>query len=115
MSFLSDRCSHGGSYGPTCCGCQLLDLCVQPPDDPLHGFPALSHNTVSVSPSEVTCKVALGKQTCRIFLDNIFLLLSTCLAKQYSSTEKVPSFLVYGKTIYDVYITCTKFVIYRIV
>lgn len=48
VSFLGDRGSHGGTYGPACCGCQLLDFCVQFPDYPLHGFTALIKNKQSI-------------------------------------------------------------------
>lgn len=44
VSFLSDRSRQGGAHGPTCCGCQFLDLCIQSPDYPLHGFTALIKN-----------------------------------------------------------------------
>lgn len=43
-SVLSDRSSHRGSHGPACRRRQLLDLCIQPPDDPLQGFTALKKN-----------------------------------------------------------------------
>lgn len=40
-SFLSNSRCHGGAYGSSCCGCQLLNFCVEPPDYPLHSFTAL--------------------------------------------------------------------------
>lgn len=40
-SFLGDSGCHGGAHGPSCCGCQLFDFCVKPPDYPLHGFTTL--------------------------------------------------------------------------
>lgn len=50
VSFLGDGRGHGGSYGPPRRRRQLLDLRVQPPDDPLHGFAALEQIR-DVSPS----------------------------------------------------------------
>lgn len=52
MSFIGDGCGHGGPYGRTRRGRQLLDLSVQPPDDPLHGFATLDQIRENVHGTE---------------------------------------------------------------
>lgn len=44
VSFLGDGGCHGDAYGPTRCGRQLFNFCIQPSDHPLHGFTTLVNN-----------------------------------------------------------------------
>lgn len=42
-SFICNSCCHWSAHGTTSSGCQLLDLCVQLSDDPLHRLSTLTH------------------------------------------------------------------------
>lgn len=83
MSFLGDGRGHGRPYGPARRGRQLLDLCVQPPDDPLHGFATLrqigkdvSIQSVNVLASKVPMKATVRPPTAQHFYGSWCLVLS---------------------------------------
>lgn len=65
VSFLCDGRGHGGPYGRPRRGRQLLDLRVQPPDDPLHGFATLDQGRKNVSPSKVPIRATVGPLTAK--------------------------------------------------
>lgn len=78
VSFLGDRCGHWRPYGAAGRGRQLLDLCVQPPDDPLHSFAALDQirKKINVSPSKVLIKATVRPLTAQRFYGSLVFFLS---------------------------------------
>lgn len=88
VSFLGDRCGHGRSYGPSRRRRQLLDLRVQLPDDPLHGFAALDQIRGDVSPSEALKEAAPRRLACTTFLRFLFSFLSAYLSKTVFLLQK---------------------------
>lgn len=98
VSFLGDRCGHGGSYGPSRRRRQLLDLHVQLPDDPLHGFAALDQIRGDVSPSEVLKEEAAPRRpTARHFHGSCFCFWALICQNSFSSAEEVPAFQSFEK------------------